>query len=302
MRDVTCHFVRHSTMTNKFPKKLFLLFCLTTIFSCKTKQNDDYKLISYLDIKVDSLGNLPTNPYILKYVQGDKELLVIGTQHSRDTLNPMFDSIENLFFKFKPELIINEGGNLTNSYTNRNSAIVKAGELGLEKFLADNAGIKTYNGDEPFGLEFTELTKAYSKEEAILFFGSERFVFPFAFGQYEGDIDTNYVNHFIEKDYKKSNIQLNDTEKTFDYYKQLYKKYFRAEFSLDAINQQDFAPFSRRHHFCDITRKSKELRDRYLLRQIEEQLKTHNKVMVVYGGWHILAIEPALKQIMNKQK
>lgn len=289
-------------MTNKFFKILFLLYCLTTIFSCRTKQNVDYKLISYLDIKVDSLGNLPTNPYILKYIQGDKELLVIGTQHSRDTLSPMFDSIENLFYSFNPELIINEGGNLTKSYTDRNFAIVKAGELGLIKFLADKAGIKTYNGDEPFDLEFTELTKAYSKEEAILFFGSERFVFPFAFGQYEGDIDTSYVNNFIEKNYKKSNIQLTDIEKTFGYYKQLYKKYFKTEFSLDTINQQDFAPFSRRHHFCDITRKSKELRDRYLLRQIEEQLKTHKKVMVVYGGWHILAIEPALKQIMDKQK
>lgn len=289
-------------MTNRQLKFVILLLCLTTIFSCKTSQTDDFKLISYLDINVDSLGNLPTNPYILKYKQGDKELLVIGTQHSRDTLSPMFDSIENLFYKFKPELIINEGGNLTKTYADRNSAITRSGELGLEKYLADKVGIKTYNGDEPFGLEFDELAKSYSKEEAILFFGSERFVFPFAFGQYEGDIDTNYVNHFIEKDYKNNNIQLTKTEKTFGYYKQLYKKYFNAEFSLDTINQLDFAPFSRRHHFCNITRKSKELRDIYLLRQIEEQLKTHKKVMVVYGGWHILAIEPALKQIIDKQK
>ena len=292
-------------MKNRLLKISFLLLCLTTIFSCATKQNDDYKIISYLDIKVDSLGNLPTNPYILRYKKGDKELLVIGTQHSHlsnDTLNPMFDSIENLFYKFKPELIINEGGNLTKSYTDRNSAIVKSGELGLVKFLADKVGIKTYNGDEPFGLEFEELSKAYSKEEAILFFGSERFVFPFVFGDYEGDIDTNYVKRFIDKDYKKNNIQLTETEKTFDYYKLLYKKYFRTEFSIDTISQLDFTPFSKRHHFCDITRKSKELRDRYLLRQIEEQLRTHKKAMVVYGGWHILAIEPALKQIMDKQK
>lgn len=282
---------------------LILIFIgLTTFLSCEAQRIEDYEMISYLDIKVDSLGSLPKNPYVLTYKQGDKELLVIGTQHSRDTLNPMFDTIEHLFYTFKPELIINEGGNLTKTYSNRNSSIHKSGELGLEKYLADKTGIKTYNGDEPFGKEFDELSKAYSKEEAILFFGSERFVFPFAFGQYEGNIDTNYVNNFIEKDYKKNNIKLSDNEKTFEYYKFLYKKYFKTDFSLDTISQLDFAPFSRRNHFCDVTRKSKEFRDRYLLMQIEEKLKNHNKVMVVFGGWHILAIEPALKQIMDRQK
>lgn len=279
-----------------------VLIIFMTIFSCETKPNDDYKLVSYLDIKVDSLGKMPRNPYILTFKKRNKELLVIGTMHSRDTLNPMFDSIERLFYEFKPEVIINEGGNLHKTYTNRNFAIAMDAELGLEKYLADKAGIKTINGDEPFGNEFDELSQAYSKEEAILFFGSERFVFPFAFGQYSGEIDTSYVNNFIEKDYKESNIKLTETEKTFDYYKQLYKKYFQAEFSIDTISQLDFAPFGKRHHFCDVTRKSKELRDRFLLKQIETELQTHNKVMVVYGGWHILAIEQALKQIIDRQK
>jgi len=290
-----------TNMTNKnITVGLFILFLAA--YSCKTNHTDNYKLISYLEIKVDSLGNLPINPYVLNFKKGNKELLIIGTQHTYDTLSPMFTKIEQLFYDFKPDLIINEGGNLTKTYTDRNSAIKKSAELGLEKYLADKAGIKTYNGDEPFGLEFEELSKAYSREEAILFFGSERFVFPYAFGQYQGEIDTNYVNNFINKDYQKGNINLTDKEKTFDYYKQLYKKYFKTEFSLDTISQLYFSPFSTRNHFCDVTRKSKEFRDRYLLGQIEEQLKIHNKVMVVFGGWHILAIEPALKQIMDRQK
>lgn len=248
------------------------------------------------------MGNLPSDPYVLTFKSANKQLLVIGTQHSNDTLNPMFDTIENLFYNFKPEVLINEGGNLTKSYYDRKEAILRNGELGLEKYLADKMGIKTLNGDEPFGIEFDELSKDYSKEEAILFYGSERFIFPFAFGQYSGNIDTSYVKNFIYKNFTESNIKLTETEKTFDYYKQLYKKYFKTEFSVDTINQLDFAPFGKRHHFCNITRKSKELRDRYLLKQIEAQLQKHDKVMVVYGGWHILAIEHALKQIIERQK
>jgi hypothetical protein len=98
---------RNRIMTSEFSKIVLIAFCFTTILCCKTRQKDDYNLISYLDIKVVSFGNLPTNPYILKYKQDDKELLIIGTQHSRDTLSPIIDSIENLFYKFKHELIIN---------------------------------------------------------------------------------------------------------------------------------------------------------------------------------------------------
>ena len=59
-------------------------------------------------------------------------------------------------------------------------------------------------------------------------------------------------------------------------------------------------PIKKTHHFCEVARKSKELRDKYLLKEIEEQLKYHDKVLVVFGGWHVLAIEPALKQIINR--
>jgi len=44
------------------------------------------------------------------------------------------------------------------------------------------------------------------------------------------------------------------------------------------------------------------LRDKYLLQQIEKQVKQHDKVFVLFGGWHVLAIKPALTQIIKKTK
>lgn len=278
----------------------WILAVVMAYIGCSNEQERGYEVISYLDINVDSLGNLPVNPYMLQIQNGEKSLLVIGTQHSRDTLHPMFDTIEQAFFRFKPEIVINEGGHLTKTYPTRNKAIQVAGELGLEKYLADQANIKTYSGDAPFVFEFAELSKAYSREEALVFFASERFVFPYAFGHYEGDITSSYQQHFIEKYFINNHIKLTAEEKTFEFYTQCYARYFQTVFSLDTINQLDFSPFSQRHHFCAVTRKSKELRDDFLLREIETQLKTHHRVMVIYGGWHVLAIEPALQQIMAR--
>ncbi|MEO6720063.1 MAG: hypothetical protein ABIN67_06840 [Ferruginibacter sp.] len=282
-------------------KLLILLLCLATLHTGAQAQTK-YKLISYLNIPVDSVGNLPKNPYVIDLTNKNKHLIVIGTQHSRDTANKLFTEIEKIFYQFKPELIINEGGNLTKHFSSRNQAILKEGELGLEKFLADNAGINTLNGDMNDKLEFEELSKAYSKEEALLFFASERFIFPYAFGQFTGDFEKLYDSIFINKYLLKEGIHLTSDEKTLNFYTTSYEKYFHQKFSLDNISQLDFTPFSRKNHFNDVTRKSKEIRDIALLKKIGEQLKKHDKILVIFGGWHVLAIEPALKQIIERAK
>src|ERR1035437_4912123 len=157
-------------MTNSIIRFLIFAFFFGVITSCKNSNSgttEKFKLISYLDIKVDSLGHLPKNPYIVDLHKNSKHLIVIGTLHSRDTANQLFADIERIFKDLKPEVAINEGGEVKKTYTDRNSAIVKNGELGLLKFLCDNQNIKMLNGDMPDDKEFDELAKAYSKDEAL---------------------------------------------------------------------------------------------------------------------------------------
>jgi len=285
-------------------KKVLLLLSnlLFSLIIVNAQDQKKYPIVSYLDIKVDSMGNLPENPYVLILKNKTKQLTVVGTQHSRDTASSMFTIIENDFDELKPEIIINEGGNLNKKYVSRNDAIKRSGELGLEKYLADKAGIKTFNGDMPDKLEFEQLTKRYSKKEALVFFASERFIFPYAFGQYPGDLKQQYDTVFIKGYLLKEKIELTKEEQTFEYYKKAYKKYFKQDFSLDNINQLDFTPFGKRNHFNDVTRTSKELRDQYLLNIVQQQLKLHNKILLVFGGWHILSIEPALRSMVSDKE
>lgn len=290
-------------MTNIIKNFLIFIFFLSILTTCKNSKHDtteNYKLISYLDIKVDSKGNLPKAPYVIDLHKNKKHLIVVGTLHSRDTTNNMFAEIEKIFADFQPEVAINEGGQITKTYSDRNSAVIKNGELGLLKFLCDNQNIKMINGDMPDSTEFCELTKYYSKDEILFFFASERFVLPYTYWDEKGNLDKLYTSDFIEAYLMSEGIKLTPEEKQFSYYKDLYKKYFKKEFSITDINSDDFSPVRNNHYFCEIARKSKEFRDKYLLQQIEEQLKYHDKVLVVFGGWHVLAIEPALTQIINK--
>ena len=291
--------------------KLFIcllsLFFLLTCASLRTSNDEDFKLISYLDIQVDSTGNLPVNPYIIDLENLGKRLVVIGTQHSYDSLNPMYLEMEKVFYSVAPEVIINEGGDLTKTYSSLSEAIAMDSDLGFVKFLADSVGIETVNGDEPERLEFEELADAYSREEAILFYGSERFMFPYLFGEFKGKLPELYESIFIANLMNYHRVKLKPSEQKFTYYQEAYANFFHQNLDWgnfdqlrDSISQLDFIPFQDAHHFNKVARTSKELRDRYLLRTIEEQLERHDIVMVVYGGWHVLAIEPALKQIIQR--
>ncbi len=199
-----------------------------------------------------------------------------------------------------PEVAINEGGEVLKMYTDRNTAIENNGEIGLLKFLCDKQKIKMINGDMPDDKEFEELSMAYSVDEALFFFASERFVLPYTYWDESGNIDSLYESDFIKGYLELCNIKLMPDKKSFSFYKQLYERYLKTKFSIKSICSDNFSPIRRKHHFCEVARKSKELRDKYLLRQIEEQLKNNDKVIVVFGGWHVLAIEPALKQIIKR--
>jgi hypothetical protein len=292
-----------TNMKNIIMKFLIFVTLINILTSCnnaKSEKTENYNLISYLDINIDSSGNLPKTPYIVDIQTDKKHLIVIGTLHSRDTNNLMFSDIEKIFITFKPDVAINEGGQIIKTYTDRNSAIVNNGELGLLKFLCDNQSIEMVNGDMPDDKEFYELSETYSKDEALLFFASERFILPYTYWDENGNLDSLYKSDFINDYLEPCGIKLTFEEKQFSYYKSLYKKYFDKEFNIDSICSDDFSPIRQEHHFCEVARKSKEFRDKYLLEQIEEQLKHHDKVLVVFGGWHVLAIEPALNQIIDK--
>lgn len=289
-------------MTNIIIKFLIFIPLIAMLTSCnnsKPNKAENYKLISYLNIKVDSLGKLPQIPYVVNLQKGSKHLIAIGTLHSRDTNNVMFTEIEKMFINLKPEIAINEGGQITKTYTDRNSAILSNGELGLLKFLCDKQSVKMFNGDMPDDKEFNDLSEAFSKDEALVFFATERFVLPYTYWNENGNLDSLYKSNFIEGYLEQCGIKLTLQEKKFSYYKNLYKKYFNKEFNIDSICSNNFSPIRKTHHFCEVARKSKEFRDMYLLQEINEQLTNNDKVLVVFGGWHVLAIEPALTQIIN---
>ncbi len=296
------------------PFALLLLFCLAVV-GCNNKPSTrnaanenqkPYPTISYLDIKLDESGRLPQNPYVLEFRNGKKQLVFCGVNHLTDNAdieNPMFAKIEQKFFDFAPDVAVNEGGDVSKKvYDSKLQAIEKDGEIGLLKILADSLTIKTVDGDMSAPLEFKELLKHYSKGEFLAYIVTERLMWSLK-GEHVNDpaeMQQRYAQFLSGYIIKNGGVALAPNEQTFDFYTSNYEKLLGRKFDIGQLEPTN--PFEPEGKFQAIGRKSKEIRDQYLLHKIDDLLDKHDKVFVVFGGWHLLTCEPGLRMLVARKR
>lgn len=293
---------------------MYIFFSFFILIGCNKKVKEkteskiakDFTTISYLDLKLDENGHLPSNPYILEFKNGKKQIVFCGVEHltnNSDIENKMFTEIENKFYKFYPNICINEGGDISQKkYLSKKDALQKDGEIGLTKIMADSLKIKTINGDPSAEYEFTELIKYYSKGEFLAYIVTERLMWSL-FGQKVSDeieIEKSY-NQFVENYIiKKGKVNLSIEEQKFSFYKVNYQKLVGREFNINDLKPTN--PFDANGKFQEIGRKSKNIRDQFLLNKIDNLLNENDKLFIVFGGWHLLTCEPGLKEIIERKR
>jgi hypothetical protein len=286
-------------------KKLIYFLVGLQIFSCKStsKTDNHYQTINYLEVAKILATNPPDNfPLVIKLKAGKKQLIFIGTAHTRD-ITKQADSIDYYFHQLQPQIAFNEGGQVDKKkhYNNRNEAINQDAEIGQLKYLCDKQNIEMVNGDLVTADEFKELFKIYSREQVLLYTCCERF-----FALYKNNwIDTTkgieiaYQKDFIQY-LESENVTLSKSEKEYSYMTKAYKNFFETDLDIYRIPTEKHDFLKDNGKLCEIGRSSKMVRDKQLLTTIEQALKKHDRIFVAFGGAHLLAIKPALRQIMKK--
>lgn len=297
-------------------KSLLLLSMFVSFLACKKDQHKQkYTTINYLEVnKIQENLNKLLQGDVYKVWRenacfndslGEKHLTFVGTSHNKDTTHAQFQIIEELFNEVKPQIAFNEGGNwkIAGKYKSRNEAILGSGEVGLLQFLCDKNHIKMINGDMPDKDEYKVLFSEYPFEKVYLLIGIERFVNPYKNGAYKNlVIKRAFEKEFIVKDFINNGIILTREQATFEYLKKIYKKYFGRELTMETMEPMPEYYLSNQTEFGVLHRRSKEIRDSVLLGKIDSTLNKKDRVLVVFGASHLLALKPALKQIINRKR
>lgn len=286
-------------------KQLVYFLMGLLIFSCHTKSTTDgsYQTKDYLKV-AQFLESNPADhfPFVLKLHSGKKQLIFIGTAHTRE-ITKQADTIDFYFNQLQPQIAFNEGGQVAKDkhYNSRNDAIMADAEIGQLKYLCDKQNIEMVNGDLVTDDEFNELFKIYNREEVLLYTCCERF-----FALYKNNwIDTTEgIEIAYQKDFvqylESENVNLNTHEKEYSFMTKAYENFFGTEIDIYNIPTEKHDFLKDNGKLCEIGRSSKMVRDKHLLKTIEEALTKYDRIMVVFGGAHFVAVEPALKQIMKK--
>lgn len=312
-----------SNHLNRFPaetplgrKKLYMgkiIFTLLIFFlsiSCKKEAKiENYPTINYLivKLKLDTL-NAEINkagfykPLVTKLNKGKKSLVFYGASHVRDTLHEQFAGISKTFINQKPEIAFNEGGQIPDSakYLSAGRAILEEGETGLVKHLCNHAQIKLLNGDMNTKEEFAGLLAVFPKDQVLLYLACERFFNPYRQG-FLGKISIEEAYKKVFLSYlEKNDFKLKQEEKKLSYLRKIYQLYFNKPLNLETLVEVHDFYLTNKGRFGDIGRHSKEIRDQVLLSKIDKAFEKYDRVFVVFGASHWVAVQPALKHIIEK--
>lgn len=285
-----------------------IIVCTALLMGCKSikkPQVKQYQMIDYVTVG-QQFSSVET-PYVIDLRKGNKRLVFIGCSHTRDTTSSEFTTIEQYFKELQPQVTFNEGGQIpaTVGFQSRNDAIAKNGETGLLKYLSDKANIRMLNGDISDSLEFTLTLKEHPKDDLFLYYMMERLVVPYLNNTYGDKPFDELYSQVIEAWFVKPGFPLSEEEKSITYFRQLYQEKMLRPFVLE-VNEDNFEKFDYINggdcKFCAIGRTSKMVRDIVLLEKIDEAFNHYDRVMVTFGHGHAMAIEPALKQIIEKDR
>jgi hypothetical protein len=246
-------------------------------------------------------------PHVIDLRNGNKRLVFVGCEHTRDTAHPQFAAIERYFNDLKPQIAFNEGGQVKDSvrYRSRHEAAAHNGETGCLKYFSDRAGIKMINGDITEREEFPITLRIHPREELFLYYVMERIVQPYLMGMHGNAPFEEIYEQQMNKWFVASGFPLAPEEQSADYFKGLFRKQvgapFKPEVNFDNIEKFDYVNGGD-CKFCAIGRTSKVVRDSVLLTKIDQSLDRYDRVMVTFGHGHALAVEPALHQIINRRR
>lgn len=296
-------------------KNIFLV--LPLLSTCTTKSTiyvpDPAKILSYSPVLEDQ-KHLP-RPYVAKFGQNGKILFYLAAAHVSVTKStkflehPTIRTIQAAFNDFQPDVTVVEGIH-TGAELSPKSILKAADECDASVYkvncgesifainMARSAAGQFISG-EPDDFEIKEaILKEGFSELDLLGFYTVRLI-PHIKRQSTGkDLDLE-LESIISQRKKTLAIEnpfgLNDFKLWYSNHMPNSKKYSELDANDTGPRGGKDATFIQA-----ISYKIDKIRDRTIVQRIADMLNKFNKVLVVYGGSHLLSEEPALIEMLGE--
>jgi hypothetical protein len=290
-------------------KTLIVLLLFALILACKETPNKETSTpITHFDTRdyviVGKMFDTIIPPYIIDVKKDNKRIVFIGCEHQMEANHRQFAAIEQYFMELKPQITFNEGGQWADSihFKTTQEAIERGGEAAILKYYSDSLGIKMMNGDMSDSLQFAHTSRYHTQEEWYLYYMIERLIVPYYYHKNRKESLDTVFSKTTKGYFTRNGFKMTPEQLTLNHFKTVYKKYIGKAFDINNFDIEAFDYINDNCKFCAIGRTSKMVRDSVLLIKIDKALDKYDRVMVTFGHGHALAVEPALKQIINRKR
>lgn len=252
---------------------------------------------SYLALPLDASGKPPVIPHVWELEAHGKHVVVVGTIHSRNPRSPMFDRIEAIFQRVRPQLVLHEStAPAFLEKMSRDQAIKVGSEIGFSVYLAGRYGAAIRSGDAPEKEEFSALLTHYPAEDVLVFLTAQRLI-----GGRNPDLKAlaRQYPDFFETYLAANGIPRRSGWETWNGFLSEYEHVVGRPLTQASWNPDLLSPVRNNGKLSEMCRTMDAFRDRHLLAAIREALRDDDRVVVVFGAWHVLALEPVLGTVLS---
>jgi hypothetical protein len=246
-------------------------------------------------------------PYVVEVGQGSRRLLFYGSEHTNDPEHAQFQDLEERWKRFTSEtsqpIALVEGrfdGVPENETIDMATSIKSGGEAQFVVHLARRDDVEVVSPEPDRVWEANELAKEFGRDNVTFYYFIRQ---------------VGWWNRFTEKPDIKA-----EAAKMLELMKSAYK-WDDVDFSverMEAIHQELFGkslswddtqwvydittPTPIDYVTNEISRRSGELRDEYILHQVEQYWQSGKSSFAVFGSAHAIRLEPALRKIAEQSR
>jgi hypothetical protein len=250
-------------------------------------------------------------PYNFQIEANGKLLSYFGARHSSDPKDPMFDELERNFKDAKPDLVLIEGArNIAQATTllkvqkvplSRDEIIRKHGESIYAASLAISDSIEVESPEPDRAEEVATMEKrGFSREEIFSYYCGR------VFAQYLRRQDKPILEEYMTP-YLRS-FQDDAGWKGFDFslpaLLKTCEKFSGHALDPDSLDISELTDPIKREgqpwgRLNEVAAASNRFRDEHIIGRIEQSLKGHSRIFIVFGSSHAVIQEPAIRKIME---
>jgi len=223
------------------------------------------------------LADSHERPFIFK----TKDVLVFGSEHTKEPEDDQIELMENLYHNFKPTVVLVEGrlGFLIPYFMN---PVKRFGEMGKAAQLAKGSNVALYSWESPKQELLERLAEKFSSEQIALkeiltpYFGNLRFGKP--------ESPEKYVEQYLDR---ATWVGVQNKIKSVQDIDIIWKRDFAEEKDWRETSDQWGLP----GYLGDIADYSNYIRNQHLVCVINNLIKQGERLFVVCGSSHAVCIK-----------